>query len=238
MTAGARDSLDRLRARIAAIERDIDVGSYRPGPWAGVVRAVRNAPDAQRGALAEEISRVSRKLHLRSGRNTISPAAGIAIELAAVVIGGSLLAFALGAGSNVASIAAMASWAIAFQPLVKVAAGTALGVGYDYAYLYGIEPRFKMRFGSYLAAPRWKRILLHLSGMAGTPLGVMLVAMAARAKLPVSAMICWAAFWLAVAINVVSLVVATLGVRRLGPFRVDESSGGAVGIELREALGL
>ena len=137
-----------------------------------------------------------------------------------------------------ASIAAMGIWAIAFQPLVKVAIGTALGVGYDYAYLYGIEPRFKMSFGSYLAEPRWKRILLHLSGMAGTPLGVMLVAMAAGAKLPVSALICWAAFWIAVAINLVSLVAATLGVRRLGTFRADDTSGGAAGIELREALGL
>ena len=129
----------------------------------------------------------------------------------------------------------MGIWAIAFQPLVKVATGTALGVGHDYAYLHGIEPRFKMRFGSYLAEPRWKRILLHLSGTVGTPLGVMLVAMAAGAKLPVSALICWAAFWIAVAINLVSLVAATLGVRRLGPFRADDSSGGAAGIELREA---
>ncbi len=52
------------------------------------------------------------------------------------------------------------------------AARRALGIAYDYAYLFHIEPRFKMSYGTYLAAPRWARIVFHLSGIVGSPLGL------------------------------------------------------------------
>jgi hypothetical protein len=229
---------EELRARIAVIERDIDGGRYRPGPWADLLGVLRNRPNNLRSALAADLSRVSRKLHLRRPRRTIPVRAGIWIEIAASVIGAVLLAYAIAFGSNGAAIATMAIWVMSLQPLLKVGVGTVLGVGYDYVYLNGLEPRFKMTFGSYLAAARWKRIVLHMSGMVGSPLGAIIVAQVAAGRLRFASIVSAAAFWIVVAINVIPMIAATSGVRRLGPIKTGEGSCGAAGIELREALGL
>ncbi len=231
-------SVEELRARIAEIERDIDAGAYHPGPWARLVRAVRSDPDDVRASLAGDITRVSRKLHMRSGRRTIAVGVGIAIEIAAIATGAALIALALAVGSNLVAILAMAVWVTAFQPPVKVAAGTALGVGYDYVFLQGVEPRFKMSFGSYLAAPRWKRVVLHLSGTVGSPLAAIIAARITGAELPIATVVSQGVFWLIVAINVMPMIASLFGVQRMGPIKLGESSGGAAGIELREALGL
>jgi hypothetical protein len=78
----------------------------------------------------------------------------------------------------------MILWASAFQPLIKVVSGTALGIGYEYIYLFGrIEPHFKTDFGSYLALSAWKRMIFHLSGTLGSALGAALVAVIADERL-------------------------------------------------------
>jgi hypothetical protein len=131
----------------------------------------------------------------------------------------------------------MIIWVSTLQPLVKLAVGTLSGVRYDYCYLYGLEPRFKMKFGSYVSAPRRKRIALHASGMVGSPLGAILVAYMADDTLPVARSVSLAVFWIVLAINLISAILGLFGVRRLGRLRLAEGSGGALGLELREALG-
>ena len=126
--------------------------------------------------------------------------------------------------------------AMTFQPLVKIGLGYLLGVGYEYVYFNGAEPRFKMRFGDYLAAPRWARILLHLSGTLGSPLGVWLVQICLPSDLRIAAYVCWVVFWILVAVNAVGFLVALAGVRKLGPMKASASSGGVAATELREAL--
>jgi hypothetical protein len=154
----------------------------------------------------------------------------------ATAFGGILLLVGLRADSNIAAVAAMIIWVITLQPLVKVATGTMLGIGYEYGYMYGIEPRIKMKFGSYVAAPRWKRVVLHASGMIGSPLGAILVARIADDSLPVARLLCLAVFWIVVAVNLNSLILALLGFRRLGSLRLADGSGGSMGFELREAF--
>ena len=227
---------DKLRELLDAIERDVDACCYRPGPWDAVIRAIRSEPDNTRTALSREISRVSRKLHLRWGRRTVPVAITIVIELAATALGGILLALALKANFNTAAITAMIIWVITLQPLVKVAVGTILGVGYEYGYMYGIEPRFKMKFGSYVAMPRWKRMAFHASGMVGSPLGAILVAWMAGGSLQIAGSVCLAVFWLTLTINLISMILALRGVRRVGHLRLAEGSGGALGLELREVI--
>jgi hypothetical protein len=122
---------DKLRGRLDAIERDIDASSYRPGPWEAAIRIIRSQPDGTRTALSEEISRVSRKLHLRRGKRTVPVAIAMVVELAATALGGILLAIALKANFNTAAIAAMIISVSTLQPLVKVAVGRMLGVGYE-----------------------------------------------------------------------------------------------------------
>ncbi len=230
---GARE---RIRDRIAEVERQIDEHSYRPGPWEGLLRDARMLPREERQALKEEITRVSSKLHRRDDRRTISFTTGLVAEAALTVVGGVLIVLAIHNHSNLLAIIAAAIWTMTFQPLVKIAVGYLLGIEYEYAYFYNAEPRFKMRFGDYLATPRWARIVLHLSGMLGSPLGVWLVIVCLPTDLRIAIDVSWAIFWIVVAVNLAGFIVALAGVRKLGPMKASASSGGVAALELREAL--
>jgi hypothetical protein len=227
---------DDLHSRLLQIESAVDEGGYRPGPFQRLVADAKRRPPAERAALADDLSRVSRKLHLRAGRRTVSFAAGVGIELAVAIAGGVLIAAGAIALLPIAALAGALLWMVAYQPLLKIAVGRALGVGYEYTFLFHSEPRFKMRFGTYIAAPRWARIVLHLSGMAGSPLGLWLAAAIVEERLPGTARVCMVAFWLVVALNVVLFGAGVMGVRRSATVRAADSSGGAAGLELREAL--
>ena len=228
---------EKLRAEISAIEHAIDAGAYRPGPWARLLSRARAASCEDRRAISTEITRVSRKLHLRRGRKTVSVRAGVIAEMAAIALGYFLLALGVRGRSNVAAIAGMALWVMAFQPVFKMVTGTALGVRYDYAYLARGEPRFKMHYGSYLARPRWARIILHLSGAVGSPLGAYLAAMLVRERLRAIYTVAMIVFWLVNAVNLAFLVAGLSGIKQLVVSRTSDSSCGAAGAEIREALG-
>lgn len=228
--------MDSLRSKLAAIEDDVEAGRYRPGPWAQFLRAARRLPRAERLALAADVSRVSSMLHRRHTRWLMPVFPALAIEVAGTAAGGALLSLGLSFQSDFAALAAMLVWVTTFQPLLKVGTGLVLGVRYEYAYLAGIEPRFKMRYGTYLAAPRWARVVLHLAGCVGSPLGAWVVARIVRPVLPLTAALSMAAFWIMMAINTTAFVAALAGMRRLGPLRSETSSGGAAGLELREAF--
>ena len=230
-------TLDAIRQRLEKIEQDLHGGRYQAGHWEALIRQVKSGSADIRCALTEDLSRASRSLHLRSGRRTLPLANGIAAELFATALGAALLWFAFAARSSAAAVAAVFIWVATFQPLLKIIVGTMLGVRYEYAYLLGIEPRFKMQFGTYVAASRWKRIALHTSGMIGSPLAAALVAMMVRGRLPVAAAVSWIVFGLVAAVNVVMMIAALAGIRRVGPLRTADGSGGAAGWELREALG-
>jgi hypothetical protein len=234
--AGAPNSAE-LRAEIAEIERAIDAAAYRPGPWARLLTRARAASAADRRAISADVTRVSRKLHLRRERKTIKAQTGVIIEITAVGVADFILALGVHSSSNVAAIAGMALWVIALQPLVKVLTGTALGVEYDYAYLANSEPRFKMEYGSYLAQPRWARIALHLSGAVGSPLGAYLAAMLVRDRLAVTYWIAMIVFWMINALNLALFAAGIAGIKRLGVSRTIDTSYGAAGAEIREALG-
>jgi hypothetical protein len=227
---------EQIRDRIAGIERQLDEKLYRTGPWNQLLKDARVLPREEREALKEEVSRVSSKLHRREGRATLSLTTGLMAEVALTVLGGVLIILAIHNESNLLAIIAAGIWTMTFQPLVKIAVGYLLGVEYEYAYLYGVEPRFKMRFGDYLAAPRWARIVLHLSGTIGSPLGAWLVLVCLPTDLRIAIDVCWAIFWIVVIVNVFSFLTALFGLKRIGPFKATYSSGGSAALELREAL--
>jgi hypothetical protein len=225
-----------IRDRIVAIERDIDEGRYVPGPWQPLLRDARALPRHEREPLAEEFSRVSRKLHQRGGRYTVPLTTGMLVEIGAAFIGAVMVIIADSRHSNLFAIIAAILWTVSFQPLLKMAVGYMLGVEYEYAYFYGVEPRFKMRMGDYIAAPRWARVILHLSGTVGSPLGAWLPTICIPVDLWFAIDFCWVVFWIVVAINIASFIAALAGLRRLGPFRASDSSGGSAALELREGL--
>jgi hypothetical protein len=230
--------LTEFRARLSQIEASIDSGGYQPGPWARLVSDLKRQPEPERRALAADLSRVSRKLHRRRAARTVSVAAGVALEAAVVICGGVLLAAAIHSGSVLEAAAAAILWMTAFQPLMKIAIGYALGVGYEYAYLYGAEPRFKMRFGDYVAARRAVRVVLHLGGTVGSPIGLWFAAIAVRDELPATARALVVGAWLLLALNAVLFGFGAAGLARVGSHRTRDTSGGAAAFEIREALGL
>ena len=193
-------------------------------------------PIANRRELSDDLSRVSRKLHER-GKRTFTVTAAYTAEIVLAVAGAIVLAFGAHLQSTLLVILAALIWTTAFQPLVKVGVGQLLGIGYEYAYLYGVEPRFKMRFGEYLAKPRYARLLLHLSGMIGSPLGACLPIAFIDPSMKVATYVCWAIFWVIVAINIGSFIAMLTGLaQKAGRIRLADGSGGAAAIEVREAL--
>ena len=231
---GSSCHIDDLRERLATIERTVDNGAYVSGPWQRVIDDLRQVPVGMRAALAEDVGRISRKLHLRHQRYRVSVTAGLCIESFAATLAGVLLALGIVYESNALAIVAMILWVSSFQPLVKVTSGTALGIRYDYVYLFGgIEPRFKTDFGSYLALSPWKRMVFHLSGTVGSPWGAALVAVIADERLRIATGVSWAVFWIVVAINAAAILAGFTRASRIRRFRVAETSGGLAAIEFR-----
>ena len=230
---GARE---RIRDRVAEVERQVDEKRYHPGPWDRILKDTRALAREDRVLLKEEFTRVSSKLHRREGRATLSVTAGVVAEAALTMLGVVAIILAIHNQSNVSGIIAALIWMMTFQPLIKVGVGYLLGIEYDYAYFYGVEPRFKMRFGDYIAAPRWARIVLHLSGTIGSPLGAWLAMVCMPSDLRIAIDVSLAILVLVVAVNLVQMITALAGVKKLGPFRASFSSGGSAAMELREAL--
>jgi hypothetical protein len=230
--------MDDLRARIRTIESDVISGSYRPGAWTRLLDEILRRPRAERAALSDEVSRTSRALHRRHVSITAPVRLALALEIGLAALGAIVIALAGRVDSNALGAAGALAWITAFQPLVKFATGRALGIEYDYVYLLGPEPRFKMKYGSYVAAPRWLRVLHHLSGTLGSPLGALLGWAVMPSKLGFAHAFCVWSFWALVALNVVLLTLGLCGVRRVFGYGMTLSSGGAAARELREGVRL
>ncbi len=228
---------DGLRGRLAAIERAVDAGTYSPGPWQALVRDIRNSMFFERAAIAEDVSRISRKLHLRKPRRRASMNTGILLEILATALGGGLMIAGAAAQSVVLAFVGALIWMATFEPLVKLMAGRMMGVRYDYFYLLGIEPRLKMSYGTYLARPRPIRIVVHLCGTIGSPLAAYLTCRMFSDSIPPAAALCYGAFWILIAINAVNFALPLIGFYRLGPMPFSISSAGSAAIEIREGWG-
>src|SRR5262249_54502519 len=87
--------IDDLPERLATIERTVDNGAYVPGAWQRLIGDLRQAPAGKRAAVADDVGRISRKLHLRYRRYTVSVTAGLCLECFAATLGGILLALGI-----------------------------------------------------------------------------------------------------------------------------------------------
>jgi hypothetical protein len=226
-----------LRGRLAAIERAVDEGSYRPGPWHALVRDIRNSMFFERAAVADDVSRVSRKLHLRKRRRRVAMNTGILLEIVLTIVGGMVMTLGVAIHSGALAFVGALFWMVTFEPLIKLMVGRAMGVHYDYFYLLGIEPRLKMRYGSYLERPRLLRIIVHLSGTVGSPIAAWLTHWMLSQAQPGAAAVCYGAFWVLVIINVVNFLAPLFGMHRIGPMLLSMSSAGSAAMEIREGLG-
>jgi len=227
----ATAELDR---ELAEIERALDRDDYSPGAWQRFLERAAAAPRADLAQLAPVVSRVSDKLHARGRPRTGPFERALAAEILGALAGLALLALAAATASLPGLVLAAVVLAVTLQPLLKVGAGLALGLDFSYAYLAGFEPRFKLRYGSFLAAPAWKRVAYHAAGVPGSPFALLLVAAVARPSHPTLSAVLAVLALLHLALGVALLAAAAAGVRRLpGVGLLRLSSGGAAGFELR-----
>ena len=113
----------------------------------------------------------------------------------ATMIGAGLILAGVATRSNLLAAVGAMVWMATLQPLIKLMAGRLLGVQYDYFYLLAIEPRIKMRYGTYLTRPRLFRVIVHLAGTIGSPLAAYGAYLLLARALPAAAAFCLTAFW-------------------------------------------
>ena len=229
-----RQPANALTGRLGDIEKQLDDGTYRAGPWSEFLRDAQQRDRPERRSMTETVTRVSDKLHGRKHPISLPLRAGLLVELVGTALGMLLLEIGLRRSCPGCVSAAALILTVTWQPLLKVAAGHLMGVRYSYFYLRGVEPRVKMQYGTYLAATRWQRVTLHLAGTIGSPLAFWYVAVRAAEQMPEVATICWLLFWILVAVQIVLFVVVLAGARRGGPLGgAYLSSGGSIARELR-----
>jgi hypothetical protein len=239
--AGAGEGRKRvttdLKAELHRIEAALDSDRYRPGPWAAFLLVARRQSRPVRLALAPDVTRVSDKLHQRRHAARFPLWVGLAFEAVGTAAGVGFLEMGLERADAGLVVISSIILTVTIQPLIKIAVGYLVGVRYSHFFFFGIEPRFKMRYGTYLGAERWARVLLHFSGTVGSPLAFLWVALRAQETLPRASAICWGLFFLLVAVQVLAFLLGMAGVRRLGPLgAVRHTSGGAAAHEFRDAV--
>ncbi len=226
--------MSNLEQLLAEIEDALDSNTYSRGRWQVFLERAATASPDELVPLERSITRVSEKLHQRTSPSTMPFERALAVEILASLGGFAILTVAASTGSAVGFVAAAVCLVVTLQPILQVATGMAFQLAFAYAYLWGVEPRFKLKYGTYLAAPRWKRVSYHVSGMLGSPFAWLIVAVVARPSNPILSGVLW---WLAVAhmaFVVGQFLLALAGVRRvplLGLLRLG--SGGAAAWELR-----
>jgi len=126
---------------------------------------------------------------------------------------------------------------LSLQPLIKIVVGLIIGVRYAYAYLWYIEPRFKMQYGSYLTTAPMGRVMLHLSGGLGAPLALLLGVIFIADSTLVD--LCWIFFWVMLLIQIVAFAAEWVGITKVGPLRLSLlTSPATAAMELKTVLNL
>jgi hypothetical protein len=210
--------VEQVRNRLQAIAADLDAGNYRLGSWQAVIADADELPMTEKQTLAPEITKLSRQLHGRHGFVNVGFRAGYAVELILLIVG----SFAILADSLVTNLIGVFCFALCLQPLMKISFGLILGVRYDYVYLWYIEPRFKMQYGSYFLLTHAQRVLLNLFGSFGTPIAMLIGFITLtphHAWLGNAALIL---FVVATLMQIAAFVAEWMGVRMLGPFRLSQ----------------
>ncbi len=225
----------QIRQDLESLEQRLDEGNYRPGPWQRLLEALYELSGPERAALADDVSRVSRKLHQRNGHWTLPFAVGLAGE----IIGLALAVAMSNSEVLLVRFVGVIGIALTLQPTLKVVAGLLLGVRYDYVYLWFFEPRFKMRFGTYLMLTAWRRVWLNFVGSLGTPIAMVVGGVLFSGH---STVLSIGFFGLAIGATVMQVgafAAEWLGVRTVFGFRLSTlTSPATMAMELRRVGGV
>ena len=223
---------DQIRSELLQIERAINDNTYKPGRWQRLLNSLYVLDRTLLRNLKPNISHVSNRLHSRNNFLTFS---FLPIYLGELVLCG--LAVNLSQSTNlIERIIATALFALTLQPLLKITTGIAIGVRYSYAYLWYVEPRFKMQYGDYVSRQPWQRMLLHLMGSLGTPIA-MYIGINLLSDNDILSFLCVVGFVAVTLMQIGALVAALLGVRKVGGFVLHQLTTPAMlGVEIKTSL--
>lgn len=210
-------TLEESRQRLADVESALDSGNYQKGMWQGFLRQAETLDVADRQSLASAVSRVSRKLHDRK----LYPRAPFGVAILAECVLLAISIYLLGQPGLVAVVAGAAGLALALQPTLKVAAGLLMGVRYEYAFLWYVEPRFKMRYGTYFVLEPAQRIAFHLAGSIGTPLALLIGAIQLLPLNVLLGYLCLALVAGTLAMQVGAFIAQWIGIKRVAGFQLS-----------------
>ncbi len=217
--------------RIQEIQASLDRGDYRRGEWQRLVAELDALNQTDKAALSDAISKTSVKLHQRNN----FPAMPFAMAYGGEWLGLIAACFLLSIDTLITAIVATGLLGLTLQPLIKITTGLLLGLRYEYAFLWYFEPRFKMRYGTYLCLPGGARIVLHLMGSIGTPIALWI------GYLAISEHLVWLGYAslfgavIAALMQVGAFLAELVGVRMAGPFRLSQlTSPATAAFELKK----
>lgn len=214
----------KINQQIEEIEIALDEKRYRVGSWQKLVEEVEALSSDERAEISGLISELGNKLHQRHGFPSVPFVCGFLGELMLMVFGTFVLV--IGSESLLLTLAGSLALILSMQPFLKILIGLLLSVRYAYVFLFYVEPRFKMQYGTYLSLTAVQRIIYHTSGVIGTPLALLLaIQMLQGFDLPM--IWGWVLFWGAVALQVVPFSAELMGLKKVGPFRLTVFTGAA-----------
>jgi hypothetical protein len=224
-----------IAQQIDEIEQALNENRYKVGSWQKLVQAVEALGQEERAEVSESISELGNKLHQRHGYPRLPFVAGLLVEIILMAFGLTLLV--MGSESVLLLYAGSLALILSMQPFLKILTGLMLGVRYAYVFLFYVEPRFKMQYGTYLCLTPMQRIVFHASGVIGTPLA-MLVAIQMLQGYELAIFWGWVLFWGAVALQLVPFLAELTGLKKVGPFRLAVLTGAAtVAAEIKKLSG-
>lgn len=209
-------TLENVRQQISEIDAALDNGFYEKGMWQRFLRETDSLPDADKRRLADDVSIVSRKLHGRNGFARAPFMLAFAAEIAVLVIA---IVF-LWQPALILTLTGVVLLALTLQPTIKIVVGLLLGIRYDYAFLWYVEPRFKMRYGTYFVMDAVRRVWFHLAGSIGTPLALLVGALRVMNTSSLLGAVCLLLAGAALAMQVGAFAAQWMGVNNVGGFRL------------------
>ena len=202
-----------LSTQLDDISKALTSGTYQPGAWQKLLNHLEREDGAVKQQVATRLSAVSNQLHARHGYYSLPVVPAMAGEFILCLLGLYLVA----QPDSWQRIPGLILLILTLQPTLKIIAGLSVGIRYSYAYLWYIEPRFKMAYGTYMTCSPARRVVFQLVGSIGTPTAF-LIGAAGFSDIMMLKMGCWLGFTVTAILQVGAFAASWLGVKRVGPF--------------------
>lgn len=209
---------DSIEGELKKIEQSLDQGIYKKGQWQRFLNRVSFVAPQDLTDLENHITDVSNKVHRRNHYLEVPFLPGLIVEICITLMG----ILCLLSDNPFVLLTGVVLLAIGLQPVIKVSTGTLLGIRYAYVYFLNVEPRFKMRYGTYLKLSPPYKVFYHLSGAIGTPAAMLLGYVVFRQDYLLLADACMIFFMIAALMQIGAFTAVWLGYRKIGGYVLEQ----------------